>query len=170
MDVIGTLKEQENNDAHAYWSGRNCGADYLAAVQKDSYIAIVKTNEYNVYVYEIANVYALKCVYGKLADENAKYININKTFNTDISAQGIVNAVEEELAVLKSDKVTKFAKFRKAYGYTVDELAERSGVSPIAIYRLEKGKQDIAVTKYGTLKSIAQAIQREVAEIIDETK
>ena len=92
----GSFAEQECSDPHEFWSGRNCGAEYLAAIPKEKYKARIQTDgDFELYVYEVADVYALRIA---LKEET---IEVSKTFNLDISIQGLVKAAEEEINAVR---------------------------------------------------------------------
>lgn len=61
------------------------------------------------------------------------------------------------------DKVNKLKQYRKEKKLTQTELSKKSGVSRTIISSLENQKEIITTT--GTLKKIANALERQVSEI-----
>ena len=59
------------------------------------------------------------------------------------------------------------AKIREAKGYSLRRLADKVGMSYVALFRLERGETD---PRLGTLRKLAKALKVTVAELIGEGK
>ena len=57
----------------------------------------------------------------------------------------------------------KIKEIRKAKGITQDQLAERTGLNRVHLYRLENGKQSMTLR---TLKLIADTLEVRVRDLI----
>jgi transcriptional regulator with XRE-family HTH domain len=58
-------------------------------------------------------------------------------------------------------------KIREAKGYSLRTLADKVGMSYVALFRLERGETD---PRLGTLQKLAKALHATVAELIGEGK
>jgi transcriptional regulator with XRE-family HTH domain len=61
----------------------------------------------------------------------------------------------------------RLSHIREAQGYSLRRLAEKVGMSYVALFRLERGETD---PRLGTLRKLAKALNVTVAELIGEGK
>ena len=160
---------QISNDPHNYWTGRNDGDVILSLVGDDKFWSIIKTETYWIYVYNVFNSFALLIASGDKNILPVTTIKTTKTYRNTVSPEALVDAAEEELRYIRianeQCKLTSLAKWRKAYGLTLDELASLSGVNRTMIHRFESGERNIKQARYDTLCKLADALQRTVEQI-----
>ena len=160
---------QISNDPHNYWTGKNNGDTILSLAGDDKLWAIIKTDTYWIYVYSAFNSFALLIASGDKNMLPVTTIKTTKTYRNTVSPEALVSAAEEELRYInianEQHKLSSLAKWRKAYGLTLDELAELSGVNRTAIHRFESGERNIKQARYDTLCKLADALQRTVEQI-----
>ncbi len=58
-------------------------------------------------------------------------------------------------------------QIREAKGYSLRRLADKVGMSYVALFRLERGETD---PRLGTLRKLASALNVRVADLIGEAK
>ena len=63
---------------------------------------------------------------------------------------------------------TKLVKIRKEKGLSQSQLAERSGVHPKAISKLERGERPLSNLRLSTALALADALQVDPHQLIDE--
>jgi DNA (cytosine-5)-methyltransferase 1 len=73
------------------------------------------------------------------------YVNLSKTFPARIP---------HKMAIMKQPKLTEFAILREKTGFTVDEIADRLGISKRTAYRWERGDTLPGKTVYPMLKKL----------------
>lgn len=160
---------QLSNDPHDYWTGRNDGDIILSLAGDDKIWSIIKTDTYWIYVYNAFNSFALLIASGDKNILPVTTIKVTKMYRNTVSPTALVSAVEEELRYInianEQYKLSSLAKWRKAYGLTLDELAELSGVNRTMIHRFESGERAIKQARYDTLRKLADALQRTVEQI-----
>lgn len=63
---------------------------------------------------------------------------------------------------------TKLVKIRKEKGLSQSQLAERSGVHPKAISKLERGERPLSNLRLSTALALADALQVDPHQLIDD--
>lgn len=159
---------QISNNHHDYWSGKNDGNIYLSTLKDDCIIAIIKTETYWLYIYNASGKFAIKITTGDKNILPVTVINVNRTYINTISPEALVKAAEEELKYweLARRPLSKLALCRQSYGLTLEELAKASAIDKTTIHRFESGERDIKQARYETVRKIADALQRDISEII----
>lgn len=160
---------QISHDPHRYWSGSNDGTAYLAVVSDEKLVSIIKCDTSWLYIYRVPGGFALKIASGDKDVKPVSIVNTDKIYRNTISPEALVNAAEEELKFIElaaTSKLTSLAKYRKAYGLTLDELSKLSGVNRAVIHRYESRERSITSARYDTIVKIANALQRKVEQIV----
>lgn len=159
---------QISNDPHTYWTGENDGLAYLRIISDDKLHSIIKCDTNWLYIYRVPGGFAMKITSGDKNVMPVDIIDTAKIYRNTISPDALATAAEEELrfiALSISSNASKLALYRKAYGLTLDQLANLSGVNRTVIHRYESGERSIQTARYDTLCKIADALQRTVEQI-----
>jgi len=163
---------QTSHAPHDYFA-RLDGAVALGLVGDNDPIAIIETDKYTLYVYDVFGQFALQIVIGTKGMYPWTSIDIDKMYRNTASPECLVAAAEEHMRLVEINKDGKYntllERRRRAAGLTQKQLAERSGVHANIISRVENETQPIGKCTFDTILKLSAALECRPENLVNGT-